>query len=121
MTKTSASSAPGSSTSPAAPTAGGGDPPPAIFPTRMRGFGMGVCGVVLWMVNFAIGLTFPVLVDAVGISAAFFVFAVLGVAAITFVGLRVPETRGRSLEALQGELRARYGKPVDHPAPSLAS
>ncbi|MFJ2210812.1 sugar porter family MFS transporter [Streptomyces sp. NPDC101062] len=92
-----------------------------IFPMRMRGFGMGVCGVVLWMVNFAIGLTFPVLVDAIGISATFFVFAVLGVAAIVFVERHVPETRGRSLETLQSELRTRYSKPADHPAPAPAS
>lgn len=88
-----------------------------IFPMRMRGFGMGVCAVVLWMVNFAIGLTFPVLVDGIGISATFFVFAVLGIGAVTFVKLHVPETRGRSLESLQTELQARYTRPSD-PAPA---
>ncbi|MFE2494423.1 sugar porter family MFS transporter [Streptomyces scopuliridis] len=88
-----------------------------IFPMRMRGFGMGVCAVVLWMVNFAIGLTFPVLVDGIGISATFFVFAVLGIGAVTFVRLHVPETRGRSLESLQTELQARYTRPSD-PAPA---
>lgn len=79
-----------------------------IFPMRMRAFGMGVAAVVLWLTNFVIGLVFPSLVDGVGISNTFFVFAVLGVLAIAFVKLYVPETKGRSLEALEAELRTRF-------------
>ncbi|CAL9333437.1 Major myo-inositol transporter IolT [Streptomyces sp. enrichment culture] len=79
-----------------------------IFPMRMRAFGMGVAAVVLWLTNFAIGLVFPSLVAGIGISATFFLFVVLGVAAIAFVKRYVPETRGRSLETLEKELRARF-------------
>lgn len=56
---------------------------------------------------FAIGLVFPSLVSGVGVSATFFVFVVFGVLAIAFVKRYVPETRGRSLEALEEELRDR--------------
>ncbi|MGP4043233.1 sugar porter family MFS transporter [Streptomyces sp. 2A115] len=79
-----------------------------IFPMRMRAFGMGVAAVVLWLTNFAIGLVFPSLVDGIGISATFFLFVAAGVLSITFVKLYVPETRGRTLENLETELRARY-------------
>ncbi|WP_405724523.1 sugar porter family MFS transporter [Streptomyces sp. NBC_00028] len=79
-----------------------------IFPMRMRAFGMGMAAVVLWLTNFAIGLAFPSLVDAVGVSNTFFLFAVLGVLAIVFVKLCVPETKGRSLETLEAELRTRF-------------
>ena len=79
-----------------------------IFPMRMRAFGMGVAAVVLWLTNFAIGLVFPSLVSGIGISATFFLFVVAGVLSITFVKLYVPETRGRTLENLETELRARY-------------
>ncbi|GHB83387.1 major myo-inositol transporter IolT [Streptomyces umbrinus] len=79
-----------------------------IFPMRMRAFGMGVAAVVLWLTNFAIGLVFPSLVSGIGISATFFLFVVAGVFSITFVKLYVPETRGRTLENLETELRARY-------------
>lgn len=79
-----------------------------IFPMRMRAFGMGVAVVVLWLTNFAIGLVFPSLLAGIGISATFFLFVVLGVAAIVFVKKYVPETRGRSLETLEQELRARF-------------
>ncbi|OMI36338.1 sugar porter family MFS transporter [Streptomyces sparsogenes] len=79
-----------------------------IFPMRMRGFGMGVAAVVLWLTNFVIGLVFPSLVSGIGISNTFFLFVVAGVFSLTFVKLYVPETKGRSLETLEAELRARF-------------
>ncbi|MFG2377722.1 sugar porter family MFS transporter [Streptomyces sp. NPDC048504] len=79
-----------------------------IFPMRMRGFGMGVAAVVLWLTNFAIGLVFPSLVSAIGVSNTFFLFVVAGVFSFTFVRLYVPETKGRTLETLEAELRARF-------------
>lgn len=79
-----------------------------IFPMRMRGFGMGVAAVVLWLTNFVIGLVFPSLVSGIGISNTFFLFVVAGVFSLAFVKLYVPETKGRSLETLEAELRARY-------------
>ncbi|MFI0816171.1 sugar porter family MFS transporter [Streptomyces sp. NPDC021098] len=79
-----------------------------IFPTRMRGFGMGIAAVVLWLTNFAIGLVFPSLVSALGISNTFFLFVAAGVLSLAFVKAYVPETRGRTLEALGAELRTRF-------------
>ncbi|WP_030954773.1 sugar porter family MFS transporter [Streptomyces sp. NRRL S-481] len=79
-----------------------------IFPMRMRGFGMGVAAVVLWLTNFVIGLVFPSLVSGIGISYTFFLFVVAGVLSLTFVKLYVPETKGRTLETLEAELRTRF-------------
>ncbi|MFI5675635.1 sugar porter family MFS transporter [Streptomyces cellulosae] len=79
-----------------------------IFPMRMRGFGMGVAAVVLWLTNFAIGLVFPSLVSGIGISNTFFLFVVAGVVSLAFVRRYVPETKGRTLETLEAELRARF-------------
>ncbi|MFF4250007.1 sugar porter family MFS transporter [Streptomyces sp. NPDC001663] len=79
-----------------------------IFPMRMRGFGMGVAAVVLWLTNFLIGLVFPSLVSGIGISSTFFLFVVAGILALTFVKRYVPETKGRTLETLEAELRARF-------------
>jgi major inositol transporter-like SP family MFS transporter len=79
-----------------------------IFPMRMRGFGMGVAAVVLWLTNFVIGLVFPSLVSWIGISHTFFLFVVAGLFSLTFVKLYVPETKGRTLESLEAELRARF-------------
>ncbi|MEU0170094.1 sugar porter family MFS transporter [Streptomyces iakyrus] len=79
-----------------------------IFPMRMRGFGMGVVAVVLWLTNFVIGLVFPSLVSGIGISNTFFLFVAAGVLSLAFVKRYVPETKGRTLETLEAELRARF-------------
>ncbi|MFF5516662.1 sugar porter family MFS transporter [Streptomyces coeruleorubidus] len=79
-----------------------------IFPMRMRGFGMGIAAVVLWLTNFVIGLVFPSLVSGIGISNTFFLFVVAGVLSLTFVKRYVPETKGRTLESLEAELRTRF-------------
>ncbi|MEV5438453.1 sugar porter family MFS transporter [Streptomyces sp. NPDC052682] len=79
-----------------------------IFPMRMRGFGMGVAAVVLWLTNFVIGLVFPSLVSGIGISSTFFLFVAVGLVSLAFVHRCVPETRGRTLETLEAELRTRF-------------
>jgi nucleotide-binding universal stress UspA family protein len=56
-----------------------------IFPLKLRGFGLGLAGLTLWLTNFVVGLTFPMLVAALNISNTFFVFVVVGVLAILFV------------------------------------
>ena len=77
-----------------------------IFPMRLRGLGMGAAVFVLWMVNFAVSLGFPILTDAMGISNTFFLFVALGVGAIVFARRFLPETRGRSLEQLEVDFKA---------------
>ncbi|MCQ8187186.1 sugar porter family MFS transporter [Streptomyces rugosispiralis] len=55
-----------------------------------------------------IGLVFPSLVSGIGISNTFFLFVVASLLSLTFVKLHVPETKGRTLEVLEAELRTRY-------------
>ena len=76
-----------------------------IFPMRLRGLGMGAAVFVLWMVNFAVSLSFPILMDAIGLSNTFFVFVVLGVAAIVFARRHIPETSGKTLEELEHQFK----------------
>src|SRR5699024_8231469 len=45
-----------------------------IFPTKIRGLGMGISVFFLWIVNFFIGLTFPTLLSSLGLSTTFYVF-----------------------------------------------
>ena len=76
-----------------------------IFPQRVRGLGMGVTVFCLWITNFLIGFSFPILMANIGLSTTFFVFVVLGVFAIAFVKKYLPETKGRSLEELEEYFR----------------
>ena len=77
-----------------------------IFPLKVRGLGIGLSVFVQWMTNFAVGFSFPILMDAIGISRTFFIFVLLGLLALGFVRRYVPETRGQSLEQVEQQLRA---------------
>lgn len=76
-----------------------------IFPLRLRGMGMGITVFFLWMTNFFVGLTFPVLLNGVGLSTTFFVFVGLNLVAMAFVKFYLPETKDRSLEELEQSFR----------------
>jgi MFS transporter, SP family, sugar:H+ symporter len=76
-----------------------------IFPLKIRGAAMGLATVLLWGANFVVSLTFPVLLEALGIGWLFLGYAFIGVAAFFFVWLWVTETKGRSLEEIEADLR----------------
>ncbi|NIG33005.1 MULTISPECIES: sugar porter family MFS transporter [unclassified Pantoea] len=78
-----------------------------IFPTRLRGIFMGGAVFALWIANFLISLLFPVLLASVGLSGAFFIFALIGIGGAIFVIRWVPETRHRSLEQIEHYLHDR--------------
>ena len=72
-----------------------------LFPLHMRGFGMGLSVLVLWVTNAIIAFAFPILVDAVGITGSFAFFLVLGLFFVGFLWKMLPNTSGRSLEELE--------------------
>jgi major inositol transporter-like SP family MFS transporter len=72
-----------------------------IFPVRLRGIGMGMAVLFLWICNFFVGLSFPVLLKGVGLSGTFFLFALFAISGILFVAKNLPETRGLSLEQIE--------------------
>lgn len=75
-----------------------------IFPLHMRGLGIGISVLMLWITNGFLSLYFLPLVDAVGLTGTFFLFAGVGVLALIFVITSVPETRGRTLEELEEDV-----------------
>ncbi|WP_299094273.1 sugar porter family MFS transporter [uncultured Metabacillus sp.] len=72
-----------------------------IFPVRLKGIGMGMAVLFLWLCNFLVGLFFPVLMDGIGISGTFFLFAFFAIIGVIFVAKNLPETRGLSLEQIE--------------------
>lgn len=81
-----------------------------IFPLRLRGLGMGTAVCVLWVANFCVGLTFPILLEQVGLANTFFTFAFMSVLSVWFVVKYLPETKGHSLEKLEEFFVHHYGK-----------
>lgn len=75
-----------------------------IFPLYMRGLGIGIAVFFGWFTNGLLALFFPTVVSALGITGTFGVFALIGLVALAFVWSQVPETQGRSLEALEEDV-----------------
>ena len=74
-----------------------------IFPLAIRGLAIGIAVFFGWFVNGLLALYVPTLLNALGLGT-FFLFAVIGVIMLGFLWHEVPETRGRSLEALEEDL-----------------
>ncbi|TGB14746.1 sugar porter family MFS transporter [Streptomyces sp. MZ04] len=78
-----------------------------IFPLRLRGFAMGTAVFGTWMANFLVTLAFPPLIDAIG-GTTFLIFAAINAATFVFYVRTVPETRGRSMEAIESHFRRQF-------------
>ena len=73
-----------------------------IFPGRIRGRAVAVCTAVNWAAAFLVSQFFLTLVGGIGSSATFWLFAAFSVAGWVWVYVYVPETKGLSLEQIQG-------------------
>jgi sugar porter (SP) family MFS transporter len=82
---------------------------PEIFPLKARGTGTGVSALSNWGANFVVAQAFLPLVAIIGRSAVFWILAVICIIAALFIQFLVPETKGRSLEQIETDLRNRVG------------
>jgi len=81
-----------------------------IYPLEARGTAMGLVTVANWGANLAVSLTFPILTANVGTSVTFWLFGGFSAVALAFTYYFVPETKGRSLEAIEADLRENVGE-----------
>jgi len=72
-----------------------------IFPNRIRGKAMAVATAFNWLAAFIVSASFLSIMNAIGEPATFLLFAVLCVIAFFWVRVKVPETKGKSLEQIQ--------------------
>jgi sugar porter (SP) family MFS transporter len=73
---------------------------PEVLPLKARGAGMGAAALLVWLTNFAVSLSFPVLL-ALGAGGVFALFAVTALLAYVFACTQLTETKGRSLEQIE--------------------
>ncbi len=73
-----------------------------MFPNQLRGSGLAVSGLAQWLANFAIIMTFPVMLAGIGLAGAYTIYAVFALLSIAFVLFMVHETRGLELEEMSG-------------------
>ena len=72
-----------------------------IFPIKVRGAAMGLATLALWLADFAVTLTFPVISDRFHPSTAFWLYAAMCAADLLFMWRFLPETKGKTLEEIE--------------------
>ena len=75
-----------------------------IFPHRIRGIAMATCTFALWVGCCTLTFSFPSMNAALGSSGTFWIYSGICICAFIFLWRRCPETKGKSLEALEKEL-----------------
>jgi sugar porter (SP) family MFS transporter len=85
-----------------------------IYPLRIRGAAMSVASTANWGANFIVTISFLTLLSAIGGTGVFFLYGFLTLVALLYFFKRVPETKGRSLQEIERDLRGL-------PPPAVAS
>jgi SP family galactose:H+ symporter-like MFS transporter len=72
-----------------------------VFPGRVRGRAVAFATAVNWGAAFLVSQFFLTLLDWLGSSATFWLFAAFAAVAFVWIWRKVPETKGRSLEEIE--------------------
>jgi len=72
-----------------------------MFPNQLRGAALAVSGATNWAANFAVTVTFLPLLNAVGLSGAYALYAAAAAISLPFVWAAVRETKGKTLEQMK--------------------
>lgn len=65
---------------------------------------MSVATIANWAANFVVTISFLTLLNAITNAGTFFLFAFLTVVAVIYFAVRVPETKGRTLQQIERDL-----------------
>jgi sugar porter (SP) family MFS transporter len=85
-----------------------------IFPNRIRSSAMSIAVTALWTACFLLTYTFPLLNAALGAAGTFWTYAAICLGGLTFLYLRLPETKGRTLEEIEMNVRKEKMGKEDH-------
>ena len=77
-----------------------------IYPLKIRGLAEGMAATFNWGSNLVVSLTFLTLLEKVGASSTFLLYAFASMASWFFAYYLVPETKGRTLEEIEAFWRA---------------
>lgn len=72
-----------------------------IFPMKLRSIGLSICTFFLWISSFLLTYTFPFLNKSLSTGGVFGVYSLICLLGFIFIFLRVPETKGKTLEELE--------------------
>ncbi len=72
-----------------------------VYPLGIRGRAMGIATFSNWVCNYFVSLTFLTLIDVLGSSGTFWLYAIICFLGLWFVIKLVPETKGKTFEQIQ--------------------
>ena len=75
-----------------------------LFPNRVRAIAVATCTFALWIGSSTLTYTFPLLNKGLGSYGTFWIYALVCGLGFLFFLIRLPETKGKSLEQLEKEL-----------------
>lgn len=75
-----------------------------IFPNSIRGVAMSIAVLSLWVANFILSFTFPILRDSLGPAGTFWIYGCICFIGMLYIQKNIPETKSKSLEELEVEL-----------------
>ncbi|MXV13555.1 MFS transporter, partial [Xanthomonas sp. LMG 8992] len=73
-----------------------------MFPNQIRGSGLAVAGAAQWTSNFAVTMSFPILLAGIGLASTYAIYMVAAFVSVAFVLKYVHETKGIKLEQMEG-------------------
>ncbi|HZY82403.1 MAG TPA: sugar porter family MFS transporter [Cyclobacteriaceae bacterium] len=76
-----------------------------MYPTRIRGLAMSFSTTISWICTLLVVQFFPWMLNNLGGMMSFGIFAALSAAALVFIIIYIPETKGKSLEQIERELK----------------
>lgn len=76
-----------------------------IYPARIKGLAMSFSTAVSWIFTFITVYSAPLIRSNFGDATLFGIYAFFSVSAFVFVKISVPETKGKSLEQIEKELK----------------
>jgi sugar porter (SP) family MFS transporter len=75
-----------------------------LFPLKIRGVAISFVGFINSAVSAGVQFVFPWELSTIGSSMTFLIYGIFAVLGVVFIALKVPETKGKSLEELEGIL-----------------
>jgi SP family arabinose:H+ symporter-like MFS transporter len=72
-----------------------------IFPNKIRSLALSLATLCLWLADFVVTYTFPMLVERLGTTITLLTYAGCCVLALLFFRWKLPETKDRSLEEIE--------------------
>jgi MFS transporter, SP family, sugar:H+ symporter len=73
-----------------------------MFPNQYRGSALAASGFAMWVANFLVTISFPMMLEGIGLGGAYFVYAICAVISLVLVLKWVNETKGMELEEMKG-------------------